>query len=120
MGFVFRIEPKPGYLFVWQQGCPSVSDLIQMQDALEQSAKLHGVGRVLFDNRELVHPGEQVRDFMINWMDRNTVLRVQALVMHSDLIAVRTSMDGLAKRVSRRGFRTIGEAEVWLAKKTTR
>jgi hypothetical protein len=30
------------------------------------------------------------------------------------LIAVRASMDALAKGIARRGFRTIGQAEVWI------
>lgn len=114
MSFVFRIEARSGYLLVWQSGCPSVQDLAAMQSALELAAARYRIWRVLFDNRYLDNPGEEVRNFMINWLDHVGRFDAQALVLKSDMIAVRTTMDALAKRVPRRGFSSIEEAEAWL------
>jgi hypothetical protein len=117
VSFVFHIELKSGYLLVSQSGCPSVEEVLPLQADLAQAAAQHSVKRVLFDTRELTYPGEQVRNCMIHWLDNSAVFDVQAIVMNSDLMAVRTSMDGLAKGISRRGFRTIGQAETWLTKR---
>lgn len=85
-----------------------------MQAALELAAARYRLWRVLFDNRDLETPGEEVRNFMISWLDQAGRFDAQALVLKSEMIAVRTTMDALAKRVPRRGFCSIEEAEAWL------
>ena len=117
MKFVFRIEARSGYLLVWQNGNPTIPDLAAMQSALELAAARYHLWRVLFDNRELETPAEEVREFMISWLDRASHFDAQAIVLNSNMIAVRTTMDALAKRVPRRGFASIKEAEAWLIAK---
>lgn len=114
VSFVYRIEARSGYLLVWQKGCPSIQDLAGMQAALELAAARYRIWRVLFDNRDLDSTSEEVRNFMINWLDQAGRFDAQALLLKSDMIAVRTTMDALAKRVPRRGFCSIEDAEAWL------
>jgi hypothetical protein len=87
---------------------------VPLQNELDEASIQHGMRCVILDTRQLTPPGETVRNFMIGWLDRHPRLDIQALVMHSELIAVRASMDALAKGIARRGFRTIGQAEVWI------
>lgn len=117
MKFVFRIEARAGYLLVSQTGCPSIKDMVAMQAALELTAARYRIWRVLFDNRDLETPPEEVRNFMISWLDHARHFEAQALVLNSNMIAVRTTMDALAKRVPRRGFSSIEEAEAWLIRR---
>lgn len=117
MKFVFRIEERSGYLLVSQYGCPTIPDLAAMQSALELAAARYHIWRLLFDNRDLETPPEEVREFMISWLDRASHYEAQAIVLNSNMIAVRTTMDALAKRVPRRGFSSIKDAEAWLISK---
>ena len=101
MKFVFRIEAQSGYLLVWQSGCPTIPDLAAMQSALELAAARYRIWRVLFDNRAELP--EEVREFMISWLDRAHHFDAQAIVLNSNGRGMHDH--GCAsKRVHRRGL----------------
>lgn len=112
--FAYRIDLCAGYLYLWQRGLPTVDDLVGMQRELEQAAQRGGVCGLLTDNRELETPNEEVRGFMIRWMDQPGWFVAIALVNLSPMIQVRTNMDALARRAPRRSFDSVAAAEAWL------
>jgi hypothetical protein len=113
--FSFQFTALRECLVVSQQGLPVLADLPPLQEALLRAIAKHRVRRVLFDNRDMEAPSEEVRDAMIRWLDEQKAIEAAALLLRSDLIMVRTTMDALGKGVRRRGLTSMNEAIAWLA-----
>jgi len=109
------LEYRNGILTVSYVGAlESVDEAQRMQTAIEAACNEHGTRYLLFDNRTTTAPTEDVRDSMfkwaIGWCGRG------ALVLDSELAAVRMNMNALAAGGRLRAFPSVAEAELWLRK----
>jgi hypothetical protein len=108
------LEPRPGYLLVVQHGCLESLDVARdLQLRVERACAKQGADRrVLFDNRDTDEPAQEIRESMFAWAVAS--FERVALLLRSDLKAVRTNMDALSRRAHVRGFVEENEATVWL------
>jgi hypothetical protein len=112
--FAYRITAMRKFLLVWNQGTPTREQVIGMQSEIVAAMEHHGVRRILIDTRELLPIEETLRKVMTDWLDVPGRFEAIAMLSHSDMIAVRSTMDAFAKGLPRRGFTSTSEAEAWL------
>ena len=110
-----RLDYRNGILTVGYVGqLQSVDEARSMQTAIEAACEEHSTRYVIFDNRSTVAPNEEIRGSMfrwaLGWCTRG------ALVLHSELAAIRMNMDVLAAGGRLRAFGAVAEAEQWLRK----
>ena len=114
MQFAYRITAMRKFLLVWNQWTPTREQVIGMQSEIVAAMEHHGLRRILIDTRELLPIEETLRKVMTDWLDVPGRFEAIAMLSHSDMIAVRSTMDAFAKGLPRRGFTSTSEAEAWL------
>ncbi len=82
-----------------------------LQRLIEQACVQHGTRRVLFDNRDTDAPDDAVRDAMFAWA---VTLERVAILLRSELKAVRANMDAVSRRAHVRAFVDEAVAISWL------
>lgn len=112
--FAYRITAMRKFLLIWNQGLPTREQVIGMQIEIMAAMEHHGVHRILIDTRELLPVEETLRKVMTDWLDVPGRFEAIAMLSHSNMVAVRSTMDAFAKGLPRRGFTSSSEAEAWL------
>lgn len=107
------IELRDGYVLVAMFGrLESVEAVHKEQRAIERACVARADRRMLFDNRGTEAPDEAIRRAMFDWaaarFDR------VALLLESEIGAVRTNMSALSQRASLRAFHDEADAIRWL------
>jgi hypothetical protein len=114
-----RIELGVGgeFVLVWQKGrIESVAQARAFQARIEAAVAQAGVRKALFDNRETDVPSDDVRDCMFGWVTTPGRFTAVALLLTSEMLAVRVNMSALSLRVKMRAFDSRAKAEEWLAR----
>lgn len=109
----FRVEPRDGYVFVWQRGLAStVEQLEDMQRAIATAMADLGTRAVVFDNRETAKPDEWIRASMWSWLIENVdrAAMIQAEVRNVG----RAERTGQRNRVAVGAFLSEDDARDWL------
>jgi hypothetical protein len=111
----YRVEVAGTLLRVWQSGAPTtVGQLRAFQGELERVLADTSARRALFDNRETTSPTDDIRDAMLAWVCEAGRFEAVAVVLQSDMLAVRLNMDAIAHRVRMRAFDSVPAAQKWL------
>ena len=106
------VEPQRGWLRCVQQGrLADLDEARELQRQVEQACAQHGFRRVLFDNRDTEAPADAVRDAMFAWA---VTLERVAILLRSELKAVRANMDAVSRRAHVRAFVDEAVAISWL------
>lgn len=102
-------------MWVVQSGLlETVEDALELQRTVEARVKATGIDLAVFDNRETEPVPPQVRETMFAWASKGGPFHRVALLLTSDLAAVRVNMDALARQVKLRAFGNADEAVDWL------
>jgi hypothetical protein len=112
--FTYRITAMRKFLLIWNQGLPTREQVFGMQTEIMAAMEHHDVRRILIDTRELLPVEETLRKVMTDWLDVPGRFEAIAMLSHSNMIAVRSTMDAFSKGLPRRGFTSQNEAEAWL------
>jgi len=119
-GHEYRVEVAGELLVVWQRGAPdSLAQLGAFQDAVERVRTQTSVRRALFDNRETTSPGDELREAMVAWVCEAGRFDAVAVVLQSEMLAVRLNMDAIAHRARMRAFDSVPAAQKWLVELRT-
>jgi hypothetical protein len=112
-GETTTVEPQRGWLRVVQHGrLADLGEARALQQRVEAACARHGCRRLLFDNRDTEAPDDPVRDSMFAWAI--TLERV-AILLRSELKAVRANMDAVSRRAHVRAFVDEAVAAAWLS-----
>lgn len=110
----FDISPREGYIWVVQRGrldcIPSARGLHEQVEAALRKTRCR---RAVFDNRLTQAPPPNVRDVMFDWASGASFERV-ALLLESELVAVRASMEALSLGRRLKAFDDAQAAVRWL------
>lgn len=109
------IELQEGYVLVAMFGrLESLEAATKEQKTIERACVPRADRRMLFDNRGTDAPDEAIRRAMFDWaaarFDR------VALLLDSEIAAVRTNMSALSQRASLRAFHDEADAIRWLTR----
>lgn len=108
------IELRDGYVFVAMFGrLESMVEVIAEQRSIARACAKRGDRRVLFDNRATLAPSEALRNAMFEWA---ASFERSALLLESEMAAVRTNMWAVSKRASVRAFHDEQLAIQWLGR----
>lgn len=111
----YRVEVTPDTLLIWQSGAPaSTADLRAFQAEIDRVRTESGAKRALFDNRQTAAPTDEIRDAMLAWVCEPGRFDAVAVVLQSEMLAVRLNMDAIAQRVRMRAFESVAAAQKWL------
>ena len=114
-GHEYSVEVAGDTLLVWQRGAPdSLAQLGRFQDELSRAREETSARRALFDNRETTMPPDEIRDAMLAWVCEAGRFDAIAVVLQSEMLAVRLNMDAIAQRVRMRAFDSVPAARKWL------
>lgn len=89
----------------------TMAEVLAEQRAISQACAVRGDRRVLFDNRNTQAPSEALRNAMFEWA---STFERSALLLESEMAAVRTNMWALSKRAPVRAFHEERAALLWL------
>jgi hypothetical protein len=122
---VYRLLPREGLLEIVQSGAPAdLPSARAFLDAVDRACDDAGITRLLFDNRATTSPPEDVRAAIIEWVRARTRggsgACVIAVVLESEMLAVRLNMEAVANKSRHRAFGSIDEARAWLARQRVR
>mgnify|MGYP001222473995 CR=1 FL=1 len=93
----------------------TVDAALALQRAVEARVQATGIDLAVFDNRKTDPVAAEVREAMFSWVTRKSgPFHRAALLLDSDLAAVRVNMDALARRAKLRAFASGPEAVDWL------
>jgi hypothetical protein len=108
------IQLRDGYVFVAMFGrLETLTEVLAEQRAIVGACAKRGDRRVLFDNRATLAPSEALRDAMFEWA---ASFERSALLLESEMAAVRTNMWAVSKRASVRAFHDEQLAIHWLCR----
>lgn len=111
----YRVEVVGDTMLVWQKGTlRTFEEVAQFQLEMERACSGSAIRRALFDNRETAQTGDDVRDAMLAWVSDPARFDAIAVVLQSDMLAVRLNMDAIAHRVRVRAFDSVAAAQTWL------
>jgi hypothetical protein len=115
-GHEYRVEVAGDTLLVWQSGAPATLEQAQQfQQEIERVRVASSVRRALFDNRQTARTPDAIRDAMLAWVSDPERFDAIAVVLRSEMLAVRLNMDAIATRVRMRAFDSVPAAQKWLA-----
>ena len=116
-GFQIRVEPRDGYVYVWQRNTfTTVEELGELHAAIERALAESACRCVLFDNREATQAEMDVRAHMWTWLTTTPQLKRAAIVAHSTRVTRRATRTADINRVVLRAFHEEGDAVTWLVK----
>lgn len=108
------IELREGYVRVVMFGrLESMSEVLAEQRAVTQACAARHDRRVLFDNRHTLAPDEALRDAMFDWA---ATFERAALLLESEMVAVRANMWAVARKATVRAFHEEKTAALWLCR----
>src|SRR5438128_2604879 len=111
----YRIDIVGDTMLVWQRGAPSSLEALHaFQQDLDRARTSVGIHRALFDNRQTTVTPDELRDDMLAWVCETGRFDAVAVVLQSDMLAVRLNMDAIAHRVRMRAFDSVSAAQRWL------
>ncbi|MBK6916718.1 MAG: hypothetical protein IPH07_04905 [Deltaproteobacteria bacterium] len=112
----YRLTAVDDRLEVWQRGAPDLAGAARFVAAIETALADCGARKLVFDNRETTATEAAVREHIIAWVRAISERCVVAVVLRSEMLAVRLNMEALAHRARTRAFGDQAEALAWLAK----
>lgn len=103
-------------LEIVQSGRPhDVAELEGFLAAITGEIARSNLRKAMFDNRATTAPGEALRERVWTWLAGSGLLAV-AVVLESEMAAIRLNMDALGRRLPLRAFSVPTSARQWLAK----
>lgn len=122
---VFRLLPRDGVLEIVQSGAPEdLASARAFLDAIDRACADAGLTRLLFDNRATTPPAADVRAAIIDWVVARTSGQLgawmMAVVLESEMLAVRLNMEAIANKSRHRAFGSTDEARAWLTRQRVR
>ena len=112
----YSIDERGDHMWVSQSGLlETVEAALELQRAVEARVKATGIDLIVFDNRQTDPVTPEVRESMFSWATQKTgPFHRVALLLQSDLSAVRVNMDALGRKAKLRAFASSIEAVDWL------
>lgn len=110
-----RIEPRPGYVFVWhRRAANDVAELDGVLARIDEVLAETGSTALMFDSRESEYRGGDVQDRMWAWIQGHPTVKRIATLVESHRLATSVNMTGLSMRVKIKAFHDALEADDWL------
>jgi hypothetical protein len=111
----YSIEVRGDHVWVHQEGAlATVADARAMQAEIAAASAKTGADIVVFDNRATTEHAEDVREAMFEFVSKHSPFRKVALLLESELLAVRVNMTALSRHAMVRAFGTAEDALAWL------
>lgn len=114
----YRLTAVEDRLEIWQRGAPDLDGAARFVAAIEVAIADSGARKLLFDNRETTSTAADVREHIIAWVRTVSEQCVVAVLLRSEMLAVRLNMEALAHRARTRAFGDVAEALAWLARQS--
>lgn len=114
----YRLTAVDDRLEIWQRGAPDLDGAARFVAAIEMALTDTGARKLLFDNRATTPTAADVREHIIAWVRAVSERCVVAVVLRSEMLAVRLNMEALAHRARTRAFGDEADALAWLAKQS--
>ena len=111
----FRLTHDRGILVIEHSGSlASMEDVARVQRAVAAQCRKLKTRKVAFDNRRTEPSLPEIEDAMRSWVLAPTGFDKVAIVLDSELRAIRFNMSAIAAGKRHRAFPSLNEAMVWL------
>jgi len=111
----YDMQPGPGYLRIEYAGeVDSIATADAWIEHIEATLREHGLEKVLWDSRPAMQLPTEVRAHIWAWLERREVVKVSAILVHSELLRVSANLSGMGTKLVLKAF---GEPDVaigWL------
>ena len=114
------VRPEGFYVYTESTRVETLDEAKFVCQQLDAALLASGARAVLFDTRETVSPGDDVRNFMWDWVSRAENFDRAAIVVNSEMLRTQANMTALSRGAKLRSFNDFDIAVAWLEGETKR